>query len=123
MINKPITEFTDADMLDLIHVNVDAVVVVDKTTRKYRAMFREGIFKFFIDEEGDYSELIQKLWLHFSDSSEEIAENYKAFSDYYYDLHGLCKVCRSESPDRYDPRYGRYIQYPRVPASGPCDRY
>ena len=88
MINKPITEFTDADMLDLIHVNVDAVVVVDKTTRKYRAMFREGIFKFFIDEEGDYSELIQKLWLHFSDSSEEIAENYKAFADYYGNFKG-----------------------------------
>ncbi|MBP5244236.1 MAG: GGDEF domain-containing protein [Succinivibrio sp.] len=88
MINKPITEFTDEDMLDLIHVNVDAVVVVDKTIRKYRAMFRDGIFKSFIDDEGDYSELIQKLWLHFSDSSEEIAENYKAFTDYYGNFKG-----------------------------------
>nr|MCR5556773.1 GGDEF domain-containing protein [Butyrivibrio sp.] len=60
MINKPITEYTDEDMIDLIHVNVDAVVVVDKTIRKYRAMFREGIFKSIIDEDGDYSELIQK---------------------------------------------------------------
>ena len=88
MINKPITEYTDEDMIDLIHVNVDAVVVVDKTIRKYRAMFREGIFKSLIDEEGDYSALIQKLWLHFSDSSEEIAENYKAFSDYYGNFKG-----------------------------------
>jgi diguanylate cyclase (GGDEF)-like protein len=88
MINKPITEYTDEDMIDLIHVNVDAVVVVDKTIRKYRAMFREGIFKSLIDEDGDYSELIQKLWLHFSDSSEEIAENYRAFSYYYGNFKG-----------------------------------
>ena len=88
MINKPITEYTDEDMLDLIHVNVDAVVVVDKTIRKYRAMFRDGIFKSFIDDEGDYSELIQKLWLHFNDSSEEIVENYKAFTDYYGNFKG-----------------------------------
>lgn len=88
MINKPITEFTDEDMVDLIHVNVDAVVVVDKTIRKYRAMFRKGIFKSFIDENGDYSDLIQKLWLHMGDSNEEIAENYKAFIDYYGNFKG-----------------------------------
>ncbi|MBE5830110.1 MAG: GGDEF domain-containing protein [Butyrivibrio sp.] len=88
MINKPITEFTDEDMIDLIHVNVDAVVVVDKTIRKYRAMFRKGIFKSFIDETGDYSTLIQKLWLHMGDSNEEIAENYKAFTDYYGNFKG-----------------------------------
>ncbi|MBQ6407380.1 MAG: GGDEF domain-containing protein [Butyrivibrio sp.] len=88
MINKPITEFTDEDMIDLIHVNVDAVVVVDKTIRKYRAMFRKGIFKSFIDETGDYSTLIQKLWLHMGDSNEEIAENYKAFIDYYGNFKG-----------------------------------
>lgn len=88
MINKPITEFTDEDMVDLIHVNVDAVVVVDKTIRKYRAMFRKGIFKSFIDETGDYSDLIQKLWLHMGDSNEEIAENYKAFIDYYGNFKG-----------------------------------
>ncbi|MBQ7616072.1 MAG: GGDEF domain-containing protein, partial [Butyrivibrio sp.] len=42
----------------------------------------------FIDETGDYSTLIQKLWLHMGDSNEEIAENYKAFIDYYGNFKG-----------------------------------
>ena len=88
MINKALGDYTAEDMIVLINENVDAVVIVDSTLYKYRALVRRGVFKEFIDESGEYNDLIQKLWFHIEDSSEEITDDYKAFISYYGKFKG-----------------------------------
>ena len=62
--------------------------MVDKSTNKYRSIARKGLFVDLLDETGDYADLIQKLWFHLSDSTEEITDDYKAFISYYGEFKG-----------------------------------
>ncbi len=88
MINKALEDYTPEDLLVILDSNVDAIVMVDTTLKKYRTITRKGIFLNFIDETGDYNDLIQKLWFHLSKSGEEINDDYKAFIDYYGEFKG-----------------------------------
>ena len=58
---------------------VDAIIVVDKTTDRYRAVVHRGLFAELFDEEGDYNELIQTLLIHQNTTSEKLAEGYQVF--------------------------------------------
>lgn len=75
MTNKALGDYTVEDMLVLLNENVDAIVMVDTTIKKYRAITRKSIFKDIIDETGGYDDFIQKLWFHLSNSQEEITED------------------------------------------------
>ncbi len=88
MIKKALEEYTQEDMIALINENVDAVVLVDADLNKYRTVVRRNFFERFMDEEGNYKDLIQKLWFHLENSSEEINDDYKAFIDYYGEFKG-----------------------------------
>lgn len=88
MENKSLDKYTAEDINNFLNENVDAIVVVDRKTEKYRSITRKGIFTQVLDEEGDYADLIQKLWFHRSDSTEEISDDYKAFIDYYGEFKG-----------------------------------
>ena len=44
--------------------------------------------KAFIDETGDYNELIEKLWFHFSGTNEKITKDYSVFVSYYGEFKG-----------------------------------
>ncbi len=88
MINKTLEDYTSEDLLILLNENVDAIVMVDTTDKKYRAITRKNIFVDLLDETGDYDDLIQKLWFHLGNSQEEITEDYKAFIAYYGEFKG-----------------------------------
>ena len=88
MINKTLEDYTAEDLLILLNENVDAIVMVDTTDKKYRAITRRNIFVDLLDETGDYDDLIQKLWFHLGNSQEEITEDYKAFIAYYGEFKG-----------------------------------
>ena len=88
MINKALEDYTAEDLLILLNENVDAIVMVDTTDKKYRAITRRNIFVDLLDETGDYDDLIQKLWFHLGNSQEEITEDYKAFIAYYGEFKG-----------------------------------
>ncbi len=88
MRNKALEDYTLEDMLVLFNENVDAVVMVDNTIKKYRSIIRKNIFVDLLDETGDYGDLIQKLWFHMGNSNEEITEDYKAFTSYYGEFKG-----------------------------------
>ncbi|SFB74190.1 GGDEF domain-containing protein [Butyrivibrio sp. YAB3001] len=88
MINKALEDYTAEDLLVLLNENVDAIVLVDPAINKYRTIASRGIFEKVLDETGDYQELIEKLWFHFSDSDEEIVDDYKAFISYYGEFRG-----------------------------------
>jgi diguanylate cyclase (GGDEF)-like protein len=83
MINKALEDYSREDLIEILDANVDAIIMVDTTLNRYRAVVRRNFFEDFIDETGDYHELIEKLWFHLGDSNEEITDDYKAFVSYY----------------------------------------
>ena len=63
MVDKALGDYSIQDISELIQENVDAVVVADSETNEYRAILRKGMFESFIDGEGSYYDLIEKLVL------------------------------------------------------------
>lgn len=79
MSESKLAQYTSEEVLRRFSELVDAIVVVDKTTDRYRAVIRRGIFTELFDEEGEYKELIQTLWIHLNTTSEKLPESYQAF--------------------------------------------
>ena len=88
MQDKALESYSIEEVTGLLQKNVDAIVLVDTTLAKYRALSRNGIFRTFIDETGDYHELIEKLWFHFNGTNEKIAKDYTVFVSYYGEFKG-----------------------------------
>lgn len=88
MQDKALESYSIEEVTGLLQANVDAIVLVDTTLAKYRALSRNGIFRTFIDETGDYHELIEKLWFHFNGTNEKIAKDYTVFVSYYGEFKG-----------------------------------
>ena len=88
MQDKALEEYTLEEAGELVRENADAIIMVDKTLGKYKTLCRKGIFTSFIGETGDYNELIEKLWFHFSGSNEKITKDYAVFVSYYGDFKG-----------------------------------
>lgn len=105
MINKALEDYTAEDLLVLLNENVDAIVMVDPEIGRYRAIARRGLFNKYLDETGDYKDLIQKLWFHLSDSDEEITDDYKAFISYYGEFRGKYSRRLKIHPEGSDTPY------------------
>ncbi len=88
MQDKTLDSYEIGEVVELLNKNVDAVVLVDTTQGKYKALTRKGIFTAFIDESGDYEDLIEKLWFHFSGTNEKITDDYAVFVSYYGEFKG-----------------------------------
>ena len=74
-----IEEFTLDTVMGLIKDSVDAVIAVNGDTARFHAVYKRGFFADFIEDDGDYNKLIEKLWFHFNDSGEKITEDYHVF--------------------------------------------
>ncbi len=83
MSNKEPAQYTSEDVIRRFSELVDVIIVVDKTTDKYRALIRRGMFIDLFDEEGDYNDLISTLWIHLNTTSEKLPEGYQAFLPNY----------------------------------------
>ncbi|WP_408070579.1 GGDEF domain-containing protein [Butyrivibrio sp. JL13D10] len=88
MSNTILEDYSLDEGMELLRDDIDSIVMVDVTSKKYKALKRGGIFGNYIAEQGDYEELIQKLWFRISDSNEEITDEYKAFTSYYGNFEG-----------------------------------
>lgn len=88
MINKPLEDYTTQDLLNILNETVDAIIIVDSKTNKYRSIVKKGIFEQLFGETGEYHDLIKKLWFHLENSSEEITSDYKNFVSYYGEFKG-----------------------------------
>ncbi|MCR5342508.1 MAG: GGDEF domain-containing protein [Butyrivibrio sp.] len=113
MSNKALENYSVEEVLGLLQDNYDAVVLVDAIAHRYRALRRKGIFESYIDENGDYHELIQKLWFHLYDTNQEITDDYKAFISFYDEYEGKYsrrfKIFASENST---PQIGQMTVYP-----------
>ena len=88
MVEKALEDYSVEDIPELIKGYVDAVVVADYELNKYRSIFRKGMFENFLDDEGSYHDLIEKLVFHFNESNEKITEDYRVFLSSYGEFHG-----------------------------------
>ncbi len=88
MQDKALEAYTIEEVTELVEENVDSVVLVDTTLGKYKAYRRHGVFNSFIDENGDYHDLIEKLWFHLNGTNEKITKDYNVFVSYYGEFKG-----------------------------------
>ena len=76
---KNITDYTVEDIVQFIKGNIDALLLVDAKTDTYKTVVKRGMFADFIDEEGSYKSLIEKLWFHLNGTMDKVTEDYQVF--------------------------------------------
>ena len=88
MDKKDITEYTFESLFDFFKTNIDAVIAVNFETARFHTIRKSGFFNDFIDDDGDYHELIEKLWYHFNNSDERITKDYHVFIPSLFNFTG-----------------------------------
>lgn len=88
MVDKVLADYTINDVPELLQENVDAILIADSEANQYKTLLRKGIFEKFLDDEGTYHDLIEKLWFHFNDSNEKITQDYHVFVSSYGEFKG-----------------------------------
>ena len=73
------SEYSKESVSNLFYELVDAIIIVDAKNDSYHAIKKEGLFENLIDSDGKYQNLVEKLWFHFSDKSDKIADDYHVF--------------------------------------------
>ena len=73
------SDYTKETVSNLLFEKIDAIIIVDANEDKYRTIKKNGLFETFLQEEGNYQSLIEKLWFHFSNKSDKIADDYHVF--------------------------------------------
>ena len=73
------TDFTTETISNFLYSKVDSIIIVDIQNSDYQAIKRTGVFEKIIAPNGNYHELIKKLWFHFNKSSNKISEDYQIF--------------------------------------------
>ena len=76
-------EINDMDSVDaaaeLLKDNIDVLLIADAEANTIKPVIRKGIFGEFIKDSWRYTDLIETLWYHFSNSSDKIDEKYRVF--------------------------------------------
>ena len=73
------SDYTKETVSNLLFEKIDAIIIVDANEDKYRTIKKNGLFETFLQEEGNYKSLVEKLWFHFSNKSDKIADDYHVF--------------------------------------------
>ena len=73
------SEYSKESVSNLFYELVDAIIIVDAKNDSYHAIKKSGLFENLIDSDGKYQNLVEKLWFHFSDKSDKIADDYHVF--------------------------------------------
>ena len=76
---KNIKDYTVDEVTQFVKEQIDALLLVDAETDTYKTLVKRGMFVDFIDEEGSYKELIEKLWFHLNDTMDKVTEDYQVF--------------------------------------------
>lgn len=73
------SNYTKEYVSDLFYEKVDAIIIVNAQEDSYHTVKKTGIFESFLEPDGIYKTLVEKLWFHFSDNSNKIADDYHVF--------------------------------------------
>ena len=72
-------ENTKETVAGLLFEKIDAIIIVDAKEDTYKTVKRTGLFESFLESEGTYQKLVEKLWFHLKDDSAKIADDYHVF--------------------------------------------
>lgn len=72
-------DYTKEEVSNLFYELVDAIIIVDAQNDTYHTIKKTGLFETFLDADGNYKSLTEKLWFHFRDNSDKIADDYQVF--------------------------------------------
>ena len=78
-----IEECTSESVTSLLSDLVDQVFVVNTQTGKYRRIISRGFMDGCFQPEGEYDDLLEKLFFHMKDSGENVVDSYKVFLPSY----------------------------------------
>lgn len=71
--------YSNSEINEVLQDNMDALIVVSSSDNSYRAIKRsEGMSK-YIDEEGSYHDLLEKLFFHMNENNARITDDYQVF--------------------------------------------
>jgi diguanylate cyclase (GGDEF)-like protein len=73
------SELNGKEISEILYNKVDAILVVDAEKDSYHTIKKQGLFENFLEPDGTYKKLIEKLWFHFNDGSANIASDYHVF--------------------------------------------
>ena len=73
------SELNGKEISQIIYDQVDAILIVDAEKDSYHTIKKQGLFEDFLEPDGTYKKLIEKLWFHFNDGSANIASDYHVF--------------------------------------------
>lgn len=85
---KKIEDYTLDDISEIFKEKVDAVIIIDVELNSYKSVTRKGIFSDIIEDNGNYHDLIEKLWVNLNNSSKRIARDYSVFIPIYGKFYG-----------------------------------
>lgn len=88
MESKKIDNYTLDDISEIFKEKVDAVLIVNSELDSYKSVIKKGIFADNIEENGNYHNLIEKLWFHLNDGSKKITRDYQIFLPLYGKFQG-----------------------------------
>ena len=113
MTEMNLTEFDINDVTELFKTHVDAAIIVDTESDRFRTVIKRGIFSNYLDDTGKYKDLIVKLWFHFNDSNENLVDDYQVFASNAGDFRGKYSRRIKISLENEDiPRLAQMIVYP-----------
>lgn len=71
--------YTNEEVNEILYNNIDALLVMSAKEDKYRTIKCSSDFSKFIDKEGSYNALIEKLLFHMSKNNAKITDDYMVF--------------------------------------------
>ena len=73
------SEYSKAKVSDLLFEKIDSIIIVDAQKDSYHTIKKQGLFETFLEQDGSYRELVEKLWFHLNDNTNKIADEYHVF--------------------------------------------
>ena len=76
---KQMSVYSKVNVSDLLFDKIDSIIVVDAKKDTYHTVKKTGLFENILKDDGNYKELVEKLWFHFADRDKKIADDYHVF--------------------------------------------
>ena len=71
--------YTKEMISDLLFQKIDSIIIVDAEKDTYQTVKKQGLFETFVENEGSYKSLVEKLWFNLNGSPKKITDDYHVF--------------------------------------------
>ena len=73
--------YTKESISDLLFQKIDSIIIVDAEKDTYQTVKKQGLFETFVENEGSYKSLVEKLWFNLNGSPKKITDDYSRLRD------------------------------------------